>query len=130
AEVRLEVPGQKSLGLQALQDLGVDQLHVLQVHNKGLVQVLHTMLSLLDTNIDVNVSWRPDGRVLAMDNAGHVDIYDCATGRKLSSLVPATTPDRMNGIRDVLRWSPDGTHLLLSSTDWGPVQLWGPGQLR
>lgn len=129
AEVRLEVPGQKSLGPQALKDLGVDQLHVLQVHNKALVQVLHTLLSLPDTNIAINVSWRPDGRVLATDNAGHVDIYDCASGRKLSSLVPATPPDRMNGFQDVLRWSPDGTHLLLSSIDWGPMQLWGPGQL-
>jgi Tol biopolymer transport system component len=129
AAVRLEVPGQKSLSPQALKDLGVDQLHVLQVHNKALVQVLHTLLSLPDTNININVSWRPDGRVLATDNAGHVDIYDCASGRKLSSLVPAPPPDRMNGFQDVLRWSPDGTHLLLSSTDWGPMHLWGPGQL-
>ena len=128
-EVRLEVPDQKSLGPQALKDLGVDYLPVLQVHNKALVQVLHILSSLPDTNISINVSWRPDGRVLAMDNAGHVDIYDCATGRKLASLVPATPLDRLNSIRDVLRWSPDGTHLLLSSTDWGPMQLWGPGQL-
>jgi len=132
---RLEVPGQKSLGTQALKDLGVDQLPVLQVHNKALAQVLHTLSSLPDTNggpnggPSINISWRPDGRVLAMDNAGHVDIYDCATGRKLSSLAPSTPPDRLNGFQDVLRWSPDGTHLLLSSTDWGPMQLWGPGQL-
>ena len=132
---RLEVPGQKSLGPQALKDLGVDQLPVLQVHNKALAQVLHTLSSLPDTNAypnggpSINVSWRPDGRVLAMDNAGHVDIYDCASGRKLSSLAPSTPPDRLNGFQDVLRWSPDGTHLLLSSTDWGPMQLWGPGQL-
>ncbi len=134
---RLEVPGQKSLDPQALKDLGVDKLHVLQVHNKALVQVLHTLSSLPNINGNpnggggpsINVSWRPDGRVLAMDNAGHVDIYDCATGRKLSSLAPSTPPDRLNGFQDVLRWSPDGTHLLLSSTDWGPMQLWGPGQL-
>jgi WD40 repeat protein len=135
AGVRLEVPGQKSLGPQALKDLGVDQLHVLQVHNKALVQVLHTLLSLSDTNgnsnagLSIKVSWRPDGRLLAMDYAGKVDIYDCATGRKLASLVPAMPPDRLNGFQDVLRWSPDGTHLLLSSTDWGPMEFWGPGQL-
>ena len=123
------------IGPQALKDLGVDQLPVLQVHNKALAQVLHTLSSLPDTNGNpnggpsINVSWRPDGRVLAMDNAGHVDIYDCASGRKLSSLAPSTPPDRLNGFQDVLRWSPDGTHLLLSSTDWGPMQLWGPGQL-
>ncbi|HEX6555805.1 MAG TPA: hypothetical protein VF026_23805 [Ktedonobacteraceae bacterium] len=132
---RLEVPGQKSLDPQALKDLGVDQLHVLQVQDKALVQVLHTLSSLPDTNGNsnggpgINVSWRPDGRVLATDNAGHVDIYDCATGRKLSSLVPSMPPDRLNGFQDVLRWSPDGTHLLLSSTDWGPMNLWGPRQL-
>src|SRR5437588_564896 len=120
---RLEVPGQKSLGTQALKDLGVDQLPVLQVHNKALAQVLHTLSSLPDTNggpnggPSINIPWRPDGRVLAMDNAGHVDIYDCATGRKLSSLAPSTPPDRLNGFQDVLRWSPDGTHLLPSSTD-------------
>jgi hypothetical protein len=129
AGVRLEVPGQKSFGTQAFKDLGVDHLPVLQVHNKALVQVLHTLSYLPGTNRGINVSWRPDGRVLALDNAGHVDIYDCVTGRKLASLVPATPPDRLNGIQDVLRWSPDGTHLLLSSTDWGPMQLWGPGPL-
>lgn len=132
----LEVPGQKMPGQQALKDLGVDQLPVLQVHNKALVQVLHTLSSLPDTRGNsnggpsLNISWRPDGRVLAMYNADHVDIYDCLTGRKLASLAPLMQPDSMNSYVDgLLRWSPDGTHLLLSSTIWGPMQLWGPGQL-
>src|SRR5260370_2477557 len=123
AGVRLEVPGQKSLGPQALKDLGVDQLPVLQVHNKALMQVLHTLSSLPDTNGGPNggpsiyVSWRPDGRVLAIDNAGYVDIYDCVTGRKLASLVPSTPPVRLNCFQDVLRWSPDGTHFHLTTSD-------------
>jgi hypothetical protein len=135
AGVLLQVSGQKLLDHQALKDLGVDHLPILQVHNKALVQVLHTLSSLPDTNGNsngspgINVSWRPDGRVLAMYNAYKVDIYDCVTGRKLASLVPTMPPASLSGGGDVLRWSPDGTHLLLSSTVWGPMQLWGPGQL-
>ena len=128
----LEAPGQKLLDHQALQDLKVDQLSIFQVHDKALVQVLHTLSSLPGTSGDqsINVSWRPDGRVLAAYYANHVDIYDCVTGRKLVSLVLATPPASLNGIvESVLRWSPDGTHLLLSSRNWGPIQLWGPGQL-
>lgn len=132
----LEVPGQKIPGQQDLKDLGVDQLPVLQVHNKALVEVLHTLSSLPGTpgnsngGPSLNVSWRPDGRVLAMYNADKVDIYDCITGLKLASLAPLMQPDSMNSYVDgLLRWSPDGTHLLLSSTIWGPMQLWGPGQL-
>ena len=132
----LEVPGQKMPGQQALKDLGVDQLPVLQVQNKALVQVLNTLSSFPDTNGNsnggpsINVSWRPDGRVLAMYNADHVDIYDCVTGHKLASLAPLMPPDSLNSyINGLLRWSPDSTHLLLSSTIWGPMQLWGPGQL-
>lgn len=133
--VLLEVPGQKALSHQKLKDLGVDKLPALQVRDKALVQVLHTLPSQPDTNGDlnnINVSWRPDGRVLATYNAGKVTIYDCATGRKLASLVPTMPPTSLNGAGGpgaVLRWSPDGTYLLLSSTSWGPIQLWGPNQL-
>ena len=134
AGVLLEVPGQKAISLQESKDLGVDKLPVLQVRDKALVQVLHTLPFQPDTNgdLNINVSWRPDGRVLATYNAGKVTIYDCATGQKLASLVPTMPPASLNGAGDsgaVLRWSPDGTHLLLSSTSWGPIQLWGPDQL-
>lgn len=134
SEVLLEVPGQKAISRQELKDLVVDKLPALQVRDKALVQVLHTLPSQPDTNgdLNINVSWRPDGRVLATYNAGKVTIYDCATGQKLASLVPPMPPASLNGAGGpgaVLRWSPDGTYLLLSSTSWGPIQLWGPDQL-
>src|SRR6266700_2704845 len=128
----LEAPGQNLLSPQALQDLAVDQLPIFQVHDKALVQVLRTLSSLPGTNGSpgINVSWRPDGRVLATYYPGHVDVYDCVTGQKLASLAPTLSPARLNVFdQDVLRWSLDGTHLLLSSGNWGPIQLWGPGQL-
>jgi len=127
----LEAPGQNLPSRPALKDLEVDQLSIFQVHDKVLVQVLHTLSTLPGTYgyPSINVSWRPDGHVVAMYYSGKVDIYDRVTGRKLVSLVPALSPASVNGFNDVLRWSPDGTHLLLSSRNWGPMQPWGPGQL-
>lgn len=76
------------------------------------------------------VSWRPDGRVLATYFAhGMIVFYDSRTGRLLQTIV---LPDRQRllaGSLALLRWSPDGSHLLLSSPSQGLLNIWGPGQL-
>ncbi len=128
----LHIPGQKSLGHQALKDLGVDQLSTIQVHNHALLHLLNSMSSATGSpsGNGYNVSWRPDGRVLATDAAGTINIYNCSTGQKLATLIPQHLyPLNLDGgTGDVLRWSPDGAHLFLASTTWG-LSIWGPGQL-
>lgn len=82
------------------------------------------------------VAWRPDGHELAAFRLGDTSaqsagIYDCATGRKLAALPLATAPWNMflAGNAPLLRWSPDGSHLLLFSPQLGAITLWGPKDL-
>jgi WD40 repeat protein len=79
------------------------------------------------------LSWRPDGRVLAAygseASGTAMVLYDCATGRRLATLPLPQTPVSLLGIEAAVRWSPDGSRLVLSSAQWGPVVLWGPDQL-
>jgi hypothetical protein len=81
------------------------------------------------------VAWRPDGQILAaygMEGAtgpAEVLLYDCATGQRLATLPLPRTPVSLPGEEDALRWSPDGSRLLLSSGQWGLVVLWGADQL-
>jgi Tol biopolymer transport system component len=86
------------------------------------------------------IDWRPDGRALAAyapENlfAPHpLIIYDCATGRQIASLLPpaVSEPSRATsliGQSIMLRWSPDGSRLLLYALALGQVVVWGPAQL-
>ena len=76
------------------------------------------------------VSWRPDGRVLATYYArGIIVLYDSRTGQVLKTLsLPAIQP-LLAGSFALLRWSPDGSRLLLSSPSYGLLNIWGPDQL-
>ena len=70
-------------------------------------------------------AWSPNGRVLADYGAGNrVDLSECPTGHQFASFTlqskyPAPSADAV-----ALRWSPDGSHLLLSSVASGLVSLW------
>ena len=70
-------------------------------------------------------AWSPNGRVLADYGAGkRVDLSDCPTGHQFASFTlqsqyPAPSADAV-----ALRWSPDGTRLLLSNVASGLVSLW------
>lgn len=84
----------------------------------------------------VNVTWRPDGKVLAAYGLAPggptgvaVALYDTATGHKLASLLPLVNTGTSLSTTTILRWSPDGTHLLLVSAPLGTVTLWGPDDL-
>lgn len=81
------------------------------------------------------LAWRPDGRVLAAfgPRAGaspSITLYDTATGHVLATLAPVRDAGNLAaGNSDVLRWSPDGTRLLLYSPIFGTICLWGSAQL-
>lgn len=126
---RVTWPGQPVPSHQSLVALGATLLGTLPVHDRAFKALADSLPVTQDGSINLNIAWRPDGRVLATYNSGTVDLYDCATGKKLTSLIPNRgNPVGLNGV-DTLRWSPDGAHLLLSSSTWGPLALWGPGQL-
>ena len=77
------------------------------------------------------VSWRPDGRVLATYYArGIIVLYNSRTGQMLQTLFLPTNQHLLAGSLALLRWSPDGSHLLLSSPSQGLLNIWGPGQLE
>ncbi len=76
------------------------------------------------------VSWRPDGRVLATYFArGTIVFYDSHTGQSLRTILLPSNQHILAGSLALLRWSPDGSHLLLSSSSNGLLNIWGPGQL-
>jgi WD40 repeat protein len=128
---RLTVPGQKQLNHQDLTYLSVAELGTLRVRDKALeqvMQVLSSPASIATRTIGATVAWRPDGRVLAAFDSDYVDIYDCATGRKLVSLLPQNVSQSELGLVGLLSWSPNGAYLFLAGANWGPVQLWNARQ--
>lgn len=82
--------------------------------------------ALVPSNL-VLLSWRLDGQALAVYNAGttELDILDCATGAQTASLLLSTSipPGQLNGPY-LLRWSPDGAHLLMFDPDVGELLTW------
>jgi WD40 repeat protein len=76
------------------------------------------------------VSWRPDGRVLATYYArGTIVFYDSRTGLALQAIMLPAGQHLLARSLALLHWSPDGSHLLLSSPSYGLLNIWGPGQL-
>jgi len=124
---RFVVPRQPSPSHQELVSLGMDQLTTFAIRDKALAGILAKLLSGQSSSENF-VAWRPDGRELATYNAGQVEIYDCATGRVLASLIPSGKPADLNG-GETFSWSPDGSRLMLSSSTWGVLTVWGPDQL-
>lgn len=81
---------------------------------------------LVPSNL-IMLSWRPDGRALAVYNASttELEILDCATGDQTASLLLSTAvpPGQLNGPY-LLHWSPDGSHLLMFDPGVGELLLW------
>ncbi|MGH2514694.1 MAG: hypothetical protein ACRDHP_03480, partial [Ktedonobacterales bacterium] len=84
-----------------------------------------------------DVAWRPDGRVLAAYGISttvgiiqQVTLYDCATGHVLASLNPLLGQGALDGFNGgLLRWSPDGAHLLAYARASATLTIWGRGRL-
>ncbi|HEY7833816.1 MAG TPA: hypothetical protein VIG30_09625 [Ktedonobacterales bacterium] len=93
-------------------------------------------------------AWRPDGRVVATTAEPYfgqtaaeqlqlnttVMLYDSGSGQVLATLKPrAQLTETMNSSFTLqflwLKWSPDGTHLLLLDNVIGTLTIWGPGAL-
>ena len=98
-----------------------------------------------------DIAWSPNGRVLAAipddisnnltgGGAGSstVTFYDCATGKTIGTLRPQASShiSAPEGFADpnlisisLLRWSADGSHVLVYSDQLGTITVWGPGML-
>jgi WD40 repeat protein len=77
---------------------------------------------VIDTATEL--AWNPNEHVVAAYSGGKsVDLYDCLNGDRLASLVLKSKDASSPADAPLVRWSPDGSHLLISSVLWGPNQL-------
>lgn len=123
---------------RALTAQQLDGIPLLEMRDAALQQVTHAIPhDSADPNArQVNLSWRPDGRVLAaygLTPGGPTGIavvlYDTTTGHKLATLLPMANIGTSLSTTTILRWSPNGSHLLLVSAPLGTITLWGPDDL-
>jgi WD40 repeat protein len=109
------------LDTQTLEQMRISYMPLLPAHDVALLQVAITSSV---------IAWRPDGRIMAAFNYyDTVNLYDCVTGHKIASLPLHFRKQPLAGNAALLRWSPNGTHLLLSSVWGGAISLWGPDEL-
>ncbi|WIG59308.1 MAG: hypothetical protein OJF49_002055 [Ktedonobacterales bacterium] len=90
-------------------------LPLLPVRDAALEHVLEGLLdSSRPTPADtVWLSWRADGKVLALPDSAGVALYDCVTGKQLTILRSPGISATLSGFVASARWSPDGSRLLL-----------------
>jgi hypothetical protein len=146
---RIQPPGLPDASAQRIAELGLTGIPRLPLRDAGLGAVYKRMATgLVDASSQhFAIAWRPDGKVLAATplvlqgdlfggtpsvppQPSVVTLYDCASGRALVTLpIPSS---RITSPLDpsLLRWSMDGTHLLLSQASSDTLVIWGPGQLR
>jgi WD40 repeat protein len=128
---RLQPNGEPQPSLDALQAMGADRMPIFPLRDAAL-QHLTRGLTYDLPGPGLQLAWRPDGRVLAVFGSGDtVQLFDCTSGRFLKTLAaedgspaPSATSQLV-----VLRWSPDGSHLLLVGPAMDTLAIWGPAQL-
>lgn len=116
---------------------------VAPMRDKGLAAALAARANpqfIAETGNGIVLAWRPDGRVLAVavqpavvpgkvaPSPAGVDLYDCATGRLLMSLHQQSEANSQNDAL-LMRWTSDGSRLILPNTATGYFTIWGPDQL-
>ena len=94
-----------------------------------------------------DIAWSPNGRVLAgmpdivssIETSGSSDsapvtLYNSSTGKAVRTLQPQSfsriSANSNAGSNSLLRWSADGSHLLVYSDQLGTITIWGPSSLR
>ena len=128
-EGRLQLLDQPLPSRQTLADLHLQQLPVLKVRDMALQ---HLLLTLSASSSNVLVSWHPDGFVLAAYNyqIGDLDLFSCMTGYEIASLLlPSPFANFVLGGTTIMRWSPDGSRLLLFDPQLGMTLIWQASHL-
>ncbi|HEU5383424.1 MAG TPA: hypothetical protein VFV38_49110 [Ktedonobacteraceae bacterium] len=116
----MEPPGQAVLPAKTLAALNAASFPRIPPHDPALIPSASSALT---------VAWNPANTRLAVYTlAGVVAIYNCQTGQLLRTLKPSQTHP-LSGTTTLLNWSPDGRSLLLTSSQWGLITLWGTGDI-
>lgn len=113
-------PGYPAPDAQTVASLRLENFRLIPARDLALVKAAST---------SPVVAWRPDGRILAAYNFYNVSLYDCRTGQKIATLPLQDEQQRIEGTTALLRWSPDGSHLLLSSSLGSVITIWGSDTL-
>ena len=118
----LKPPGQHFPSAATLILTRMNQVPLLPLRDRALLKAVDTATV---------VAWSPKGRVLAAYHPGtRVHLYDCRTGDELASLVLHERGAALATTPILLRWSPDGSRLLVTSLLWGMITLWEPQPKR
>ncbi|GAC1378273.1 MAG: hypothetical protein NVS4B7_01080 [Ktedonobacteraceae bacterium] len=123
----LDLTGELAPTFQTLTALHLNQFPSIRARDVALQHLLQT-LSASSSNSHINtLAWHPNGQFLAAYDAdkGNLEVLDCNTGYVIASLrLPAGNSLQPADFSEVLRWSPDGSHLLLFNQQIGKVALW------
>jgi hypothetical protein len=144
---RVAVPGAQAPDKATLAKVGLGDAPVMQAHDAALVAVLKTYHDLSvnpeASNTPLYMAWSPDGKRLAVEASVYtvrgqtspqikdfaVQIYDCASGKLLGTLIPNLTLNGDYSGTAFLRWSADGSRLLLYNPLLSGAQIWGAAEL-
>ena len=144
---RIAIPGQQTPDTATLARIGLANAPVLQARDAALAAVLKSYHDLRRnpdaSNRPVYLAWSPDGKRLAVESSvvwsrGQetpqikdfaVQIYDCASGALLGVLIPKLIVNGEFTDGAFLRWSPDGSRLLLYNPLLSGAQVWGATEL-
>jgi WD40 repeat protein len=109
---------------KVLHTFNLDQAPILPIRDAALLAVVESA-GMNGTDTALALAWSPNGHVLAAYKAGTtVTLYNSTTGHQLASFALPGTSAAPPANAVELRWSPDGSHLLLSSVSWGLLSLW------
>lgn len=119
----LQLPGHPLPNQQTLAKFHLDHLPYYPVRDIALQNLL---LTLNSSTFDAVVAWQPAGYVLAAYDYGMIglDMYDSVTGVEVALLnLPDELRTDLSGTT-MLRWSLDGSHLLLFDPELSTVTIW------
>ncbi len=119
----LQLPGHPLPSHQTLAKFNMDSVPYFPVRDVALQNLL---LALNSSTFNVVVAWQPAGYVLAAYDYGMIDLdmYDSVTGSEVALLaLPDEFRTDLAGTT-LLRWSPDGSHLLLFDAELSTVTIW------
>lgn len=144
---RVDVPGQQAPDAATLARLGLANAPTLQPRDAAMAAALKSYHDLSQNaeagNTPLYMAWSPDGKRLAVEASAYtlrgqaspqirdfaVQIYDCASGKLLGTLIPNLTLNGDYSGTAFLRWSADGSRLLLYNPLLSGAQIWGAKEL-